>query len=159
AWIIETPFGYCGVATMRPMIARPLAVVVTGLEHEVELPRAMPPVDTSSCFQTILFGAGLRATSRLTVSAFGGVDVRSWMIAPDELITGCWSAAGGASMPKLVTFAHTTSVPVCGSNDGSGHSTPPRKVGVDTTYCWSVYVGNAVVGTTYGLPSGASRPW
>src|SRR5579864_8384868 len=104
------------------MIASPLAVVVTGLEHGVELPRAIPPVETSSCFQTILFTAGSKATSRLTVNAFGGVDVRSWMIWPDELITGCWSCAGGASTPKLVMFAHTTSVPVFGSNDGSGHS-------------------------------------
>src|SRR5579862_8388492 len=121
---MPTPFGYCGVATIRPMSARPLAVVVTGLEHVVELPRAIPPVDTSSCFHTILFVAGSNATSRLIESAFGGLDDRSWMIAPEELITGCWSDAGGDSMPKLVTFAQTTSLPVCGSKDGSGHSTP-----------------------------------
>src|SRR4029077_13333073 len=59
ACTIPTPFGYCGVATIRPISDRPLAVVVTGLAQPVALPAAMPPVETSSCFQTILFVAGL----------------------------------------------------------------------------------------------------
>src|SRR5581483_7826260 len=129
---MPTPFGYCGVATMRPMIESPLAVVVTGLAHGVALPRGMPPVDTSSCFQTTLFTDGSKATSRATVRAFGGADCRNWMIAPDELITGCWSCAGGDSIPATCTFAHTTSRPLVGSQAGSGHSTPPVAVGATT---------------------------
>src|SRR5579884_285370 len=138
AWIIPTPFGYCGVATIRPMIASPLAVVVTGLAQGVAFPRARPPVDTSSCFHAILFVAGLNATRRAIVVEFGALELRNWMIAPALLITGCWSDAGGDSKPAICAFAHTYSRPVCGSHDGSGHSTPPPAVGATTTYCWSV---------------------
>src|SRR5579862_1934310 len=89
AWIIPTPFGYCEVATIRPISTRPLAVVVTGLEHGVAFPFGIPPLETSSCFQATLFVAGLNATSRAIESAFGVVELRSWMIAPAVLITGC----------------------------------------------------------------------
>src|SRR5438128_1104900 len=80
AWITPTPFGYCAVVTTRPMFERPLAVVVTGLTQVAGGPAAVPPVATSPCFQTILFVAGLKATRREIVSAFGADDVRHWMI-------------------------------------------------------------------------------
>src|SRR5262249_56389697 len=95
-------------------------------------------VETSSCFHTIELVAGLNATSRLIDSAVGTVEVCSWMIWPALLITGCWSAAGGDSIPKLVTLAQTTSMPLTGSHDGSCHSTPPVNVGATTTYCLSL---------------------
>src|SRR5579862_4046815 len=107
------------------MIERPLAVVVTGLTHVAGRPAAGPPVARSSCFQTILFVAGLNATSREMLSAFGADDVRHSTIWPALLITGCWSAAGGASSALLKMFAQTTSIPEFGSQAGSGHSTPP----------------------------------
>src|SRR5579884_1610218 len=138
AWIIPTPFGYCDVATVRPINARPLAVVVTGLEHGAAFPCAKPPVVTSSCFQTILFVAGSNASKRAIESAFGGIEIRSWMMPRTLLTTGCWSAAGGACTALLDTDMQTISVPVCGSKEGSGHSTPPApKKGANTVYCLS----------------------
>src|SRR5579862_2045131 len=92
AWIAPTPFGYCDVKTTRPISARPLAVVVTGLEHGA----AWLLVVTSSCFQTILFVAGLKVTTRAYVSWFGGVEMLSSMTPSTWLTTGCWSAAAGA---------------------------------------------------------------
>jgi hypothetical protein len=60
---------------MSPRFGRsaiPPAVIVTGLEHGAELPAAMPPVETASCFQTSLFVDGSNATSRLIESAVSG---------------------------------------------------------------------------------------
>src|SRR5581483_3776450 len=155
---MPTPFGYCGVATIRPINESPFAVVVTGLAQGVALPLGIPPVETSSCFQAILFVAGLNATSRAIVSVPGATELRNWMIEPALLITGCWSDAGGDSKPASCTFAQTTSRPRAGSHAGSGHSTPPPAVGATTTYCWSVYGWYGTVEITYGFPSGASTP-
>src|SRR5579862_2555905 len=103
---MPTPFGYCEFITTRPMRASPLAVVVTGLEHGVAVPAFGPAsVEFSSCFQTILFVAGLNATRRATESAVGGNEYRSWITPPrppgsEALeITGCWSGAAGDSTP------------------------------------------------------------
>src|SRR5579862_633717 len=112
AWIIPTPAGYCGVFTIRPIRARPLAVVVTGLEHDVAVPAFGPAgVETSSCFHTTLFVAGLNATRRAIVSAVGGTDDRHCMTPVSLLpeMTGCWSVAGGDSTPSLWMFAQTYS--------------------------------------------------
>src|SRR5579885_2835657 len=150
AWIIPTPLGYCGVATVLPIRARPLAVIVTRLAHGAALPFAKPPVDTSSCFQTILFVAGLNATSRAIVKALGGVDDRNCVMLPKpfDLITGLMSSRGGDSKPALCTFAQTIWIPLFGSHAPSGHSTPPPAVGAFTTYCWSVYGVNGCVPIT-----------
>src|SRR5215475_12555634 len=106
-----TPFGYAGVATTLPISASP-GVVVTGLLQADELPDGRPPVETSSCFHTIEFVAGLNAISRLIETAFGTAPTFSWITLPTPLITGCWSAAGGASTAKLCTLAQTYSNPV-----------------------------------------------
>src|SRR5579862_8333759 len=164
AWIIPTPPGYCVVSTTRPIRARPLAVVVTVLEQSVAVPLLGPArVAFSVCFQTILFVAGLNATSWAVESELGTLTVSHCMtppkppapLPPTVAITGCWSAAGGDSIPRLWMLAQTISFPVCGSNDGSIHSRPSCGC---TTYCWSVQVGNACVATRKGLPSGATRP-
>src|SRR5579862_3014670 len=100
------PFGYCGVMTRRPISASPLAVVVTGLEHDCALPLFGPArVVFWSSFQTILFVATSNATRRDSESAVGGNEYLSCITPPrppgSELfvITGCWSIAGGASIP------------------------------------------------------------
>src|SRR5262249_50393283 len=138
AWIIASPPGADGVATIRPIRTRPLAVVVTGVLHGVALPAASPPVETSSCVQAILLVAGLNATSRNSDVEFGTAATLSWITLPTALMTGCWSAAGGASIALLWMLAHAYSSPVLWLKDGSGHSTPPVLVGETTTYCWSV---------------------
>src|SRR5581483_3385788 len=154
------PPGFCGVETIRPISASPPAVVVTGLSHgAVGLPAANPPVVVSSCFHAILLSAGLNATSRLTDSEFGIDATSSWKTAPPLLITGCWSAAGGALNAMLWMLAQTYSRPVLGLKDGSGHSTPPRNVGENTTYWLSLYGVYGSVGVTYGFPFGATMPF
>src|SRR5581483_575453 len=102
ACTIPTPFGYCAFMTTRPMSASPLDVVVTGLEQDVALPLFGPAaVEFSSCFQTILFVAGLNATRRATACAFGLNEYLSCITPPRPpgrpltVMVGCWSAAGG----------------------------------------------------------------
>src|SRR5215470_16136314 len=114
---------------IRPMRASPLAVVVTGLSQPVDLPAGSPPVELSSCFHTIELVAGLNATSRLIVVEFGTDPTLSWITLPTPLMTGCWSAAGGASKAMLWMFVQTYSNPLFGLKAGSGHSTPPLNVG------------------------------
>src|SRR5579884_191064 len=96
ACTIPTPFGYCAFITTRPISASPLAVVVTGLEQDVALPLFGPAaVEFSSCFQTILFVAGLNATRRAIDSACGTNEYLSCMTPPRPpgrllfVITGC----------------------------------------------------------------------
>src|SRR5581483_7986782 len=96
ACTIPTPFGYCVLMTTRPISASPLAVVVTGLEQDVALPRFGPAAgEFSSCFQAILFFAGLNATRRAIDSACGTNEYLSCMTPhrpPGRLlfvITGC----------------------------------------------------------------------
>src|ERR1044072_460250 len=84
AWIAATPFGYCEFAITRPISVIPLPIVFTALAHEDALPFAIPPVDTSSCFHTILFVDGSNATNRATVSVVGVVVVRSCVMLPNE---------------------------------------------------------------------------
>src|SRR5579862_6684278 len=117
---MPTPLGYCDVFTIRPISASPLAVVVTGLEQDVAVPALGPAgVETSSCFHTTVFVAGLNATRRAIVSAVGGTDDLHCMTPVSLLpeMTGCWSVAGGDSTRSLWMFAQTTSVCVCGSKD------------------------------------------
>src|SRR5579862_1930209 len=104
------PFGFCGVARIRPIRTSPPAVVVTGLSQgPVGLPFANPPVVTSSWCQTVLLFAGLNASSRLIESEFGTDATASWITAPALVITGCWSAAGGDLIAMLWMLAQTYS--------------------------------------------------
>src|SRR5438067_10121448 len=116
------------------MIATPPALIVTGLAHGAEFPAAVPPVEMSSCFQTILFVEGSNATRRLIARALETADVLRAMTLPTPLTTGCTSGAGGDSTPKLETFAQTISTPFFGSHAGFGHSTPPLNVGAIVVY-------------------------
>src|SRR5581483_7908465 len=105
-----SPSGACGVDRIRPTRTNPPPVVVTGLLHgSVGLPFANPPVVVSSWCQTVLLFAGLNASRRLIDNEFGTDATASWITAPALVITGCWSAAGGAFHAMLWMLAQTYS--------------------------------------------------